>query len=181
MKLLMTYVLAALFSLGMTSPALAETPDIAKLHVNVEKVASPKELATRSDVIAVVVADENYRAYATQQTVNSAVLVNYVQKLQVKQIIKGLAPGEIRLLTAGVKPLPEPSDPVNAVYSGPLAEGTYVTFLRHVDGTDLYSLTGVWQGVYPLQNGKTIALQKLGFTIFEDISPAELRERINKL
>ena len=98
-----------------------------------------------------------------------------------KEFLKGRAPAIIRLVTSGVDPLPDPSDPLNRIYPGPLAEGDYIYFLKPIKDSDLYNLVGVWQGVYPVSNGKTIALEGEGYPQFHQLSLTVMKKKIKKL
>lgn len=161
-------------------PAEAQKLDIGKLQVDKTLTSTARQLAEKSTLIVYVWADSVYQNYPTSQRIGNARLVNYVQTLQVKEVVKGQATRVTRLLTTGVEPLPDAEDPLNDRYPGPLAEGSYVCFLQRVKGSDLYSLTGIWQGVYPVHDGKTIKLNRFGYTEFDQRTIAQLKQQINQ-
>lgn len=162
-------------SLGSAQPHRNE---IARLQIDSTPAANAKQLADRSTLIVEVHADRSFRSYPTANRIAARRIVNYVQNMRVKQVFKGSPSQRIRLLTRGLEPLPDASDILNDRYTGPLAEGDYVLFLHKVAGTDLYSLTGLWQGVYPVFEGKTVALNKAGFAEYQDLSLGQLKERL---
>ncbi|QQE72697.1 hypothetical protein KDJ56_12030 [Brevibacillus composti] len=76
--------------------------------------------------------------------------------------------------------MPDRSHRLNLSYPGPLAEGQYVLFLKKVRRSDLYSTVGLWQGIYPVYDGKTITLEGQGFPELNQLTIAELRRKINQ-
>ncbi len=61
-----------------------------------------------------------------------------------------------------LEPMPDAESPLNLTYPGPMAEGMYIVFFY--DGeSPFYLINGRWQGVYPMRDGKSIALQEAGF------------------
>lgn len=153
--------------------------DISKLLVETIPLSSPQELIDQSTHIIYCTVSNGTEEYPTNQTVDGNVrIVNYVQSLEVKRALKGAAPGSLRLLTSGTDPQPLPPHPLNIRFPGPLAEGDYVLFLRRVHNTNLYSILGGWQGVYPYIQGKTISLGEQGFPQLRGLSIEQMERFI---
>jgi hypothetical protein len=156
----------------------AASVNIADLKVDTTKVTSSKELVKQSDLIVYGRFDSPLKDYPTSHMVNEKKLVNYVQSFHARMALKGNTGALVRVLTTGVEPLPLPTDPLNKIYSGPIAEGEYVCFLKKVPGTNLYTLIGVWQGLYPVIDRKTMALEEFGFSEFGNLTVQELYQKI---
>ncbi|MFT8362565.1 MAG: hypothetical protein ABF586_07040 [Sporolactobacillus sp.] len=115
-------------------------------------------LIAQSDCIVAVHLDGHYMSWPTGKRLPSgARLVNSRQILHRLRVLKGSAPDA--LLTTGIRPLPEPHDPLNKLYTGPLADGDYLLFLNHYSRTDA-QLNGGFSAVYPIYQGRTIALEE---------------------
>ena len=115
--------------------------------------------------------------FRTPNTVPHGKLVNTIQRFEIKQSFKGpIAP--INLLITGVEPLPRPSDPLNIKYPGPLAPGSYILFLQKIIGTNYYQLTGGWQGVYPIVQGRSISLYEMGFHNLDQLTIHEFHQEL---
>lgn len=175
--------LALLVILMLTSGSLAKAQlDIAKLRVDSTPVSSPNELVKQSSLVVLGTIQSHTEEYEMNQTVQENYqLVNYVQTLKVRDTITGSGPSMIRLLITGTDPLPRPPHPLNKIYPGPLAEGDYVCFLRKVPNTNLYTLIGGWQGVYPYLNGRTVALGESGFSQFSGVTIEQLKQIIRSM
>lgn len=153
--------------------------DINKLIVDTIPLSSPRELVNQSSLIVYCSVSNSTKEYPTGQTVeNSFQIVNYVQTLKVKKALKGSAPSSLRLLTTGTEPQPLPPHPLNIRYPGPLAEGEYVLFLKPVTNTELHSLLGGWQGVYPYRGGQTVSLGEHGFPQLNGLSINQMQQYI---
>lgn len=162
--------------------AAASSPvDTAKLKLESAAVSSERDLVRKADLIAEVSSNGPGTRYPTADKAGKRRIVNYVQKMGVRSVLKGTPVSSTRVLTSGVEPLPDAQDPLNRIYTGPLAEGDYVLFLQKVAGTDLYSLVGLWQGVYPVEGGRTISLASSGFSSFGNLTIPGLREKIRAL
>ncbi|GEB34891.1 MULTISPECIES: hypothetical protein [Brevibacillus] len=162
-------------------PVSAET-SIGQLHVPTTALSSAKELVSQSDLILIGWIDSAHKAYPTGRTISQGKIVNYTQTLQVKKVFKGSSSRLVTVLSTGVEPLPDASSQLNLTYTGPLGEGNYLVFLRKVKGSSsLYSLSGLWQGVYPLYQGKTIALQGVGFSEFNQLSWEEIEQKLKAI
>ncbi|MFD2371543.1 hypothetical protein ACFSO0_16575 [Brevibacillus sp. GCM10020057] len=175
-RLLLSFLLLG----TLTCPASA-APDIGSVRIDSTPVRTWQELVKKSELIVVSWVDTASQSAATGRTVSGGKLFNYVQTVQVKQAVKGSAPRLIKLVSTGVEPLPDARSPLNLTYPGPLAEGSYVLFLHRVAGDGLYSTTGIWQGVYPLQQGKTIALEGTGFPELNQLTVEEITRRIKSV
>ncbi|MFF2528279.1 hypothetical protein ACFVS2_05120 [Brevibacillus sp. NPDC058079] len=172
-RLLLSLSLLCAFSFPVHAQA-----DIGRVQVDPSPYSSLAELVKKCDLIVIAWVDSAHRAYPTGRAIPQGKIVNYTQRLQVKKAIKGTASRLLTVISTGVEPLPDASSPLNLQYPGPLAEGNYLLFLRKVSGSQLYSTAGLWQGVYPIYQGKTIALSNLGFTELNQLSQEEAIRKI---
>ncbi|MEW9668788.1 hypothetical protein [Ammoniphilus sp. 3BR4] len=161
-------------------PANAQV-DISKIRVDTTPVKNEKDLVNQSTLVVYGWPNSADEEYPTGQTVEQFKLVNFVQTFHVKQSLKGTSSPLIRIVTTGTDPLPKPPNPLNKVYPGPLAEGNYLCFLRKLPGTDLYTIVGGWQGVYPYLDGKFIALQDSGFPKFHGLTIQQAEQLIKQM
>ncbi|GIM45771.1 hypothetical protein DNHGIG_13200 [Collibacillus ludicampi] len=159
-----------------TSPVYA-IQSIGEIHVNTTRVKTEKELVKTATLIVHAVPIQTSRAY-----VKKGREVNYVQTLQVKDVLKGTLPHPtIQIVQPGLIPPPKKDDPLLKIYPGPLFKHDYVFFLKPIVGTTYYSLVGIWQGVYPLDsNGRTIALEE-GFRVFDHLTIAQMKKKIREI
>lgn len=166
----------------LTATPLEAQPNLNKLRLSHMKAASPDKLIHAADLIVFGRFDNRSLSYPTGVPLGTGQLVNYVQPLHIQQIIKGsTGQSPIHVLTDGIEPLPKPSDPLNLTYTGPVAQGEYVSFLRKVPGTDMYALMGQWQGIYPVAGGKLIALHESGFQQFMGLTVQGLKQRVQDM
>ncbi|GAA4707198.1 hypothetical protein [Brevibacillus fulvus] len=155
--------------------------ELANLKLDMSRSQTEQALVNRAALILMVNCDGSYQSYPTNRTIPNGRLVHYVQNLKVEKQVKGEVGRDIRLVTTGVEPLPDPSHSSNITYPGALAEGKYALFLQPVKGTNFYSLVGGWQGVYPIMDGKTIALKGHGFSRFDNLSPEQFERTVKNL
>ncbi|WP_134683949.1 hypothetical protein [Brevibacillus migulae] len=164
-------MLTSLLLIMPVTCAYAERVDIGSIQVDTSPTQHERDLIERSTLIVYGWADSaEQQTYPTGKRVPSGALVNFVQTLHVKRAFKGASPKLIQLLSTGIEPLPDPKDPLNNRYPGPLAEGDYIIFLKKVSGTNLYTTVGIWQGVYPFLDGKSVALRGSGYPSLEQLS-----------
>jgi hypothetical protein len=175
----------ALIMMGFTyvppqtgSPA---TPD--KITVDRGPVSSPEQLVRSSDLIVHGQLSESVRSFPTGLHEGSRRVFHYVQTVRITELWKGSAAGNtVSLLTSGVEPLPDASDPLNRTYTGPLESGEYVFFLHRAGNTRYYTLTGIWQGLYPVYGGSSIALlHNGGFAAFDRLPLASMKAKITRM
>lgn len=181
MRWLRLCVLQALIAMLITPPSslrAAPAGDIAKLKVDSAMAASEADLVKRADLIVYGWLDSGQQEAPTGERISGHQVVNYVQTMHVKRLLKGTSGPLVKLLTAGLVPLPEPRDPLTKRFTGPLAEGNYVCFLRQAPNTPYFTLVGLWQGVYPVYREKTIALEETGFPGFANMTIAQLEAKI---
>lgn len=171
-------ILVILFTFSI--PASAE-PDLSSLQVDRTPAQHVSDLIKRSNLIAYGWTDSAYQSVSTRRTVSAGKIVNYVQRFHIKRLFKGTSGRSVRLLSTGVEPLPDADNPINKTYPGPLGEGNYLLFLQTVKGTDLYSITGIWQGVYPLHEGRTIALEGDGFAELNGLTLDQIAQKLRSL
>ncbi|MDF2679644.1 MAG: hypothetical protein K0R47_834 [Brevibacillus sp.] len=164
----------------MVLPASAAT-DIGSVRIDPTPAKTWQDLVKRSELIIVAWIDSANQSVPTRRSLREGKLVNYLQTVHIKQSLKGSSQRLLKLVSTGVEPLPDASSPLNRTYPGPLAEGNYVLFLHPVSGTDLYSVTGLWQGVYPLFQGQTIALEGAGFSDFNQLTVEQLTRKIKSI
>jgi hypothetical protein len=167
----------------MLPPASAAPTDPGKIPVNTAPAGSDQALVTSSDLIVRGRLDESSSSYPTGRSEGTRKVLHYVQQLRVEETWKGAAPQSvISLLTSGVEPLPDASDPLNKTYTGPLAGGEYVCFLKKTQPAGYYTLTGLWQGLYPLYGGKSVALlANGGFPSFDQLSIRTFKSKVIKM
>ncbi|MFG0216369.1 hypothetical protein ACFU8X_25180 [Brevibacillus porteri] len=170
--------ISLLFTVAL--PVYAQT-DMRRVQVDATTYSSLEELARKSDLIVIAWVDSAHRAYPTGRSIPQGKIVNYTQSLQVKTAIKGSLSRLLTVVSTGVEPLPDASSPLNFQYPGPLSEGNYLLFLRKVSSSQLYSTAGLWQGVYPIYQGKTIALANVGFSELNQLSQEEVIRKIKAI
>lgn len=147
--------------------------------VNQQSVPSDKRLAQDSDLIIHGMLTEGQQSYPTSASVGNRRVVHYLQQIKVLDTWKGASRRAVSLLTSGVEPLPDGPDPLNSLYTGPITEGEYVFFLRRAPQSDYYTLTGLWQGLYPVMNGKSVALLASGgFSSFDQLPISRFKLRV---
>lgn len=163
-------------------PAAAAAPQPGGIPVPVQPAASEKALATSSDLIVVGHLEEGQDRFPTGREISGRRIVHYVQRIRVQAVWKGSAASPIKLLTAGVEPLPDAADPLNKTYTGPLESGDYVFFLHRAGETDYYTLNALWQGLYPVYNGHSVALlANGGFAAFDQLSLPQFHNKVKSL
>jgi hypothetical protein len=170
-------LLTVLLVFGILLPVKAQN-ELSNLIVSTHPTKNAQELIHNSSLIVYGWFDSADEKYPANKKVDDGELVNFVQKVQVKRSIKGNPPQIVRVISTGIEPLPDPSNPLNKVYPGPMAEGEYVCFLREIPGTDVYYIVGGWQGVYPVYEGKIVTLEDVGFSQFEGLTIEELEAKI---
>lgn len=179
--MLIRFIWTAVLCLTLAGPAFAAPPDLARLRVDTTPVKNARELVQTVDLIVSGRTDSHFQSAATGVSLRHGKVHNYVQSFRVQRTWKGSAPQFIKLLTTGIEPLPDARDPLNLTYPGPLSEGEYVLFLKKVHGTNFYRLVGVWQGVYPVQGGRTIALRGAGFAELNGLSLDQIAQTLQQL
>jgi hypothetical protein len=151
---------------------------IPKQVVNINRAANIKDLVSGSTLIAYGWFDTSYQEQPLKKSVQGGQLVNFVQNFHVDKYLKGTGDKIISVLSTGIEPLPDPLNPINKVYPGPMAEGRYVCFLKPVPGTKLYTIVGGWQGVYPVYEGKTFSLKNEGFPELNQLTLRQFEAKI---
>lgn len=179
--MLIRFIWTAVLCLTLAGPAFAAPPDLARLRVDTTPVKNARELVQTVDLIVSGRTDSHFQSAATGVSLRHGKVHNYIQSFRVQRTWKGSAPQVIKLLTTGIEPLPDARDPLNLTYPGPLSEGEYVLFLKKVHGTNFYRLVGVWQGVYPVQGGRTIALRGAGFAELNGLSLDQIAQTLQRL
>ncbi|MNC22060.1 hypothetical protein D3C75_700500 [compost metagenome] len=168
--------------MALCQPAAAAAPQPGAIPVPAETVATGKALAQQSDLIVEGHLEGAQQAYPTGRDISGRKIVHYVQRIRVISAWKGSASSPVELLTSGVEPLPDADNPLNKTYTGPLVSGDYVFFLRKAGGTDFYTLNGLWQGLYPVFEGKSTALlANGGFAAFDQLSMTQFRSKVMSL
>jgi hypothetical protein len=148
----------------------------------VQPAASEKALTQNADLIVEGHLEDGQENYPTGREISGRRIVHYVQRIRVQAVWKGSATSPIKLLTSGVEPLPDAANPLNKTYTGPLEPGDYVFFLRKAGGTDYYTLHGIWQGLYPVYDGKSVALlANGGFSAFDQLGLPQFQGKVQSL
>ncbi len=167
--------------LAMPPPAAA-APQPGGIPVPVKPAASEKALTQSADLIVKGHLEDGQENYPTGREISGRRIVHYVQRIRVQAVWKGSAASPIKLLTSGVEPLPDAANPLNKTYTGPLETGDYVFFLRKAGGTDYYTLSGIWQGLYPVYNGTSVALlANGGFAAFDQLNLPQFQGKVKNL
>lgn len=126
--------------------------------------------------------EDNQQTFPTGREVSGKKIVHYVQRIRVSAVWKGTASSPVELLTSGVEPLPEAANPLNKIYTGPLESGDYVFFLRKTGAPGYYTLSGLWQGLYPIYDGKSVSLlANGGFAVFDRLTLLQFRAKVVSL
>lgn len=171
-----TFLLINFCSMGASAQV-----DIASLRVDTTPTKSITDLVNQASLIVLGWPDSADETYPTKQTVEQYKIVNYVQTLHAKKTLKGSASPLIRVLSTGTDTLPPTTSPLNKMYPGPLAEGDYICFLKKVTGTELYTVIGGWQGIYPVLDGKTIALRGFGYPDFNNLTLEQFEQKLRSI
>jgi len=179
--LLFRFFATVVLCLTLVSSASAAPPDLSRLRVDTTKVDNARALILTCDLIVSGNAGRQVQSVPTRVTLRQGKVVNYVQTFHVQRTWKGTSAPVIKVLRTGIEPLPDARDPLNLIYPGPLSEGEFLLFLKKVQGTDLYQVVGVWQGVYPVQSGRTIALQGSGFPQLNGLTLDQVADQIKSL
>ncbi|GAY76060.1 hypothetical protein NBRC111894_1614 [Sporolactobacillus inulinus] len=88
-----------------------------------------QQMVQQSDLIVYAHLNQSIKRWNTGKRLPSgAHFVNAEQLLQIHEVLKGSVQEPVKLLTTGIDPLPQPSDPLNNLYTGPLADGDYLLF-----------------------------------------------------
>lgn len=148
-------------------------------------VESPKrpnldELVRTSDIVVFGRFDTSHQSKTLRRRVEAGTLVNYNQNFHVFKYIKGFGPKVLSVVSTGIEPMPDPDNPWNEVYPGPMAEGMYICFLTKGE-SPYYYINGRWQGVYPVRDGKTIALSGAGFAELNGLTMAQTEEKVKAI
>jgi hypothetical protein len=155
----MSVLLTACFLL--TAPAASAAP-LPNHDVELPRRASVESLLQTSNLVAYGRFDTAHDSKTLRKKAGGMTLVNYVQHFHVLKYLKGSGPMVVEVLSTGMEPMPDPDNAWNEAYPGPMAEGEYICFLVRIDAVH-YAINGRWQGVYPVQDGKTLVLEGAGF------------------
>ncbi|SDC54000.1 hypothetical protein SAMN02799630_00064 [Paenibacillus sp. UNCCL117] len=168
-------------ALSPASPSDPLAERLKRLRLPHEAIPTAEALARQADLIVFGHLQSQVSAYPAGARIGAGELYHYVQTIVVRTVLRGggaSAPSAVKLVTDGIEPLPPASDPLNLTYTGPLAEGEYVFFLRRIPGTDLYALLNGWQALYPVLDGKLIALKQNGFAAYNDLTISGLQQKL---
>ena len=180
-KRLSVHITIAAAIWAVPSPAAA-VPQPGGIPVPVQPASSEKALTQSADLIVEGHLEDGQENYPTGREISGKRIVHYVQRIRVQAVWKGSVASPIKLLTSGVEPLPDAANPLNKTYTGPLEAGDYIFFLRKAGGTDYYTLNGLWQGLYPVYNGKSVALlANGGFAAFDQLSLPQFQGKVKSL
>ncbi|RYM06349.1 hypothetical protein EWH99_03215 [Sporolactobacillus sp. THM7-7] len=156
-------------------------PDTVRAHplpkqiLRTQTVPDSETLIESSDLIVLAHLDASIHTWSTGRSISPNIrLVNARQTLHIRQILKGAPPSPTYLLTTGALPLPKPDDPLNRLYTGPLADGDYILFLKAFPSQPYYTLNGGFSAVYPMYGGRVMALRE-GFDAFHQKTVEEMK------
>ncbi|WP_421617797.1 hypothetical protein ACAF76_010065 [Brevibacillus sp. TJ4] len=173
------FLLSCIVTVMLAIPGHAVT-DPARVQIDSTSAASLRGLIQRSDAIAIGTIGSQIRSYPTGRTIREGKIVNYTQSFHIRTLIKGRIGSSVTLISTGIDPLPGRESPLNQTYPGPLTGGDYLLFLQNVKGTDFYSITGLWQGVYPIVEGRTVTLE-VGFRELHHLSPRQAEQKLRDI
>lgn len=172
---LLLILICLFFPIRITSAQPSDMNQIIKS----EPPAFSKQMIQISDLIVYAHLDEHVTKWDTgRRLASGAKLINAAQHLHIRQTLKGRSPVNPLLVTTGVDPLPPPQDPLNNVYTGPLADGDYILFLKSFHDAQHFILNGGFTAVYPVVSGKMIALDQ-GFKEFDGLTLSDLSKRLH--
>lgn len=181
-RLAFVHICSTAVAMVLWLPSAASAPQPGGIPVPVQPAASEKTLTQSADLIVEGYLADEQQTYPSGREISGKRIVHYVQRIRVHAVWKGSAESTVNLLTSGVEPLPDAADPLNKTYTGPLESGDYVFFLRKAGATDYYTLNGLWQGLYPVHNGKSVALlANGGFAAFDQLSLPQFRGKVKSL
>lgn len=160
--------------LAGTAAAAAPLPNH---EVSLPRRTSVENLTQTSDIIAYGRFDTAHESKALRKRIGDSMLVNYKQNFHVLKYLKGSGPAVVKVVSTGIEPMPDPDEEWNAVYPGPMTEGNYVCFLTRLDSA-YFAINGRWQGVYPVHDRKTIALEGAGFPEFGNLTVQQLEAKV---
>jgi hypothetical protein len=165
-------------ALIFSHPVVSHADNITQI-IKADRPETSELMEYQSDLIVLVHLDQHIRKWDTGQSLPSGQrFINAEQVLHIQSKLKGHAPSPTLLLTTGVEPLPDPQSPLNTQYTGPLADGDYVLFLKHFRDPNHFILSGGFCAVYPVVFGKLIALDD-GFKEFGGKTIPELRQLLH--
>ncbi|RYL88833.1 hypothetical protein EWI07_13385 [Sporolactobacillus sp. THM7-4] len=171
-------LLVLLLSFTPAAPVSAQLPEPDQI-IRTQRTADARTLIHTSDTVVLVHIDTAIRTWNTGRKLSAdKEWVNARQKLNIRQVLKGDPSSPAYLLTTGIRPLPPPRDPLNEEYTGPLADGDYILFLKKFPAGPYYILNGGFSAVYPVHSGRTIALEGEGFPEFNGKTVSEIRALI---
>lgn len=183
----LTVLLAAVnmvFSVHTAAAAEEKPQSMTELQIDHTTVKRAADLVRHANLIVHVHIDSGgtVKSKATSKSIGKYQVVRYVQPLEVLEVLKDTRPRKLFLLTEGLEPLPAAKNPLNRRFTGPLADGNYILFLKMEDdpvsGMPYYTLIGDWQSVYPLLEKRTIALHAAGFNEFGGLTVSQLKKKI---
>lgn len=166
---------------GPSAVLAAMDIDLAQIIIKSEAAGSENDLIRDSDCVVYGWFDSADQETPTGRAVPGAqgrTFVNFQQTFHVEKRLKGDPKQLLRVLSTGVEPMADGGDPLNHAYTGPLMEGEYICFLKRIAGSELYRLAAGWQGVYPVHEGKTIALEDEGFPQLGGLTVEQVGQRI---
>ncbi|RKD25116.1 hypothetical protein BEP19_04665 [Ammoniphilus oxalaticus] len=171
------FLVLTIVSFGCFVTVTAET-NIASLQLDLTPVPSSSELIQEADLIARGRPRPSEQQIPTNQKVGAFTIVHELQRIDVRKVLKGSTVSSVTVIIPGLQPLPETSNPLNNKYPGALAQENYFFFLKKIPDTSFYTIIGGWQGVYPLFEGKTIALRGLGFQNLGGLTVEQFKRKI---
>lgn len=155
-------------------------PDLRYFLIQRQSIKDSRTLIKSSPLVLLGQFKNAKQTIKTNYVVGNGRIYNYLQAFTVDKVYKGPQAPQVNVLTSGVVPLPEPEDPLNVLYTGSIAEGNYLVFLKKVPQTDDYQLNGGWQGLYPIVNGRIISLFGEGKPELDNLKITDIERVIQK-
>lgn len=167
----------------LTPMVLGQPTEFKDIVPDTSGVGSAEKLTATSSLIAIGTFDDSLKSYPTKWTLPQGKLVHYVQKFTITKTLKGTSSVSIHLISTGIEPIPDKHNSLNRVYPGPFAENQkYIVFLNPLTNhPNYYTLKGVLQGIYPVFQDHTIAIEGVGFTELNDLTLQAFESKIKQL
>ncbi|QDX91220.1 hypothetical protein EEL31_14740 [Brevibacillus laterosporus] len=147
---------------------------------NEGNIRSVKELTSLSQAIIYATPLENVNEQATDRSVQGRKVVKYIQTFQVKTAVKGSVAKQVKIVFYGLEPKPEARDPLNLQYPGALGDGEYFLFLKKIDSNN-FTTVDIWQGIYPVFEGRTVALEGYGIAELNGLTPNQMIDKVKQV
>ncbi|MDQ3822932.1 MAG: hypothetical protein M3321_06805 [Actinomycetota bacterium] len=174
---------AALLALAVTAglvyavraPDRPETTTRLVVHADVDSVTTAEDLARRASL---VVSGVPVGQPAFEQTAELG--GDFVHRVRVTRVLKGDAPGEIRIVRFGMTRDPRPNEAISDPFAGPLPTGPGIYFLEPSARDGVYQVVGHSQGTLLVgPEGRVVGVERGGFPGFVGLTEDQVDERVD--